>query len=103
MARVLSFGYRNGVPDDLTAVFDCRHVLNPDRSVRRWTGIHPKVATQVLTQVAAQHLLDEAERLARADPDACIAFGCNYGYHRSVALAEALAARLGVKAEHWEL
>lgn len=103
MARVLSFGFRHGVPEDLTAVFDCRHVLNPDRSVRRWTGIHPKVATQVLTQAAAQELLDEAEQLARANPDARIAFGCNYGYHRSVALAEALAARLGVTAEHWEL
>lgn len=103
MARVLSFGFRNGIPEDLTALFDCRHVLNPDRSVRCWTGVHPKVATQVLGQAAAQALLDEAERVARADPEARIAFGCNYGYHRSVALAEALAARLGITAEHWEL
>lgn len=103
MARVLSFGYRNGIPEDLTAVFDCREVANPDRSVRCWTGIHPKVAAQILGQPAAQMLLARAERLARDDPEARIAFGCNYGYHRSVALAEALAARLGIVAEHWEL
>lgn len=103
MVRVSSFGFRNGVPEDLTAVFDCRHVHNPDRHLRRWTGINPAVATQVLTQPAAKALLDEAEELARENPDARIAFGCNYGYHRSVALAEALAARLGITAEHWEL
>lgn len=103
MVRVSSFGFRNGVPEDLTAVFDCRHVRNPDRNLRRWTGINPDVAVQVLTQPAAVALLDEAEELARANPDARIAFGCNYGYHRSVALAEALAARLGITAEHWEL
>lgn len=103
MVRVSSFGFRNGVPEDLTAVFDCRHVHNPDWNLRRWTGIHPDVASQVLTQPAARALLDEAEELARRDPEARIAFGCNYGFHRSVALAEALAARLGVTAEHWEL
>lgn len=103
MVRIVSFGFRKGVPEDSTHLFDCRHVQNPDRSVRCWTGIHPKVAAQILRQDAARVLLDEAEQLARDNPDACIAFGCNYGYHRSVALAEALAARLGITAEHWEL
>lgn len=102
--RVSSFGYRNGIPEDLHAIFDCREtVANPDRHLRRWTGTHPKVAAQILTQPAARALLDEAEKFARANPEARIAFGCNYGYHRSVALAEALATRLGITAEHWEL
>jgi RNase adaptor protein for sRNA GlmZ degradation len=103
LAGVCSFGFRNGVPDDLTHVFDCRCVANPDRHLRRWTGIHPEVADQVLARPEALALLDEAEALARAEPDARIGFGCHYGYHRSVVLAEALAARLGVLARHFDL
>ncbi|HUS24332.1 MAG TPA: RNase adapter RapZ [Candidatus Binatia bacterium] len=100
---LLSFGYRNGVPDGADFVFDARCLPNPhwvpalrdldgreaavveylekDESVRRMTSDLTAFLEQWLPRFQAQ---DRAY--------VTVAMGCTGGRHRSVYLAERLAA-----------
>jgi UPF0042 nucleotide-binding protein len=98
-----SFAYRRGVPPDADFVFDARVLPNPhwnpelrplsgrDRAVREYLEAQPEVAEY--TGQVAQFLDTWLPRL-RSDTRsyATIAFGCTGGRHRSVYLAEYLAA-----------
>ena len=98
-----SFAYRRGVPPDADFVFDARVLPNPhwdpvlrplsgrDHAVREHLDQHPEVLA-FAGQVAA--FLDEWLPRLRSDTRsyATIAFGCTGGRHRSVYLAERLAA-----------
>jgi UPF0042 nucleotide-binding protein len=98
-----SFAYRRGVPPDADFVFDARVLPNPhwnpelrplsgrDRAVREYLEAQPEVAEY--TGQVAQFLDTWLPRL-RSDTRsyATIAFGCTGGRHRSVYLAEHLAA-----------
>jgi UPF0042 nucleotide-binding protein len=98
-----SFAYRRGVPPDADFVFDARVLPNPhwnpelrplsgrDQAVRDYLEAQPHVA-EYTGQVAA--FLDTWLPRLRSDTRsyATIAFGCTGGRHRSVYLAEHLAA-----------
>jgi UPF0042 nucleotide-binding protein len=98
-----SFAYRRGVPPDADFVFDARVLPNPhwnpelrplsgrDQAVREYLEAQPDVAEY--TGQVAQFLDTWLPRL-RSDTRsyATIAFGCTGGRHRSVYLAEHLAA-----------
>jgi UPF0042 nucleotide-binding protein len=98
-----SFAYRRGVPPDADFVFDARVLPNPhwnpelrplsgrDQAVREYLEVQPDVA-EYTGQVAA--FLDTWLPRLRSDTRsyATIAFGCTGGRHRSVYLAEHLAA-----------
>ncbi len=98
-----SFAYRRGVPSDADFVFDARGLPNPhwdarlrplsgrDREVREYLDTQPDV-NEYTTQVAA--FLDNWLPRIQADTRSYItvAFGCTGGRHRSVYLAETLAA-----------
>jgi UPF0042 nucleotide-binding protein len=98
-----SFAYRRGVPPDADFVFDARVLPNPhwnpelrplsgrDQAVREYLEAQPDVA-EYTGQVAA--FLDTWLPRLRSDTRsyATIAFGCTGGRHRSVYLAEHLAA-----------
>jgi UPF0042 nucleotide-binding protein len=98
-----SFAYRRGVPPDADFVFDARVLPNPhwnpelrplsgrDQVVREYLEAQPHVAEY--TGQVAQFLDTWLPRL-RSDTRsyATIAFGCTGGRHRSVYLAECLAA-----------
>jgi len=98
-----SFAYRRGVPPDADFVFDARVLPNPhwnpelrplsgrDRAVREYLEAQAEVAEY--TGQVAQFLDTWLPRL-RSDTRsyATIAFGCTGGRHRSVYLAEYLAA-----------
>jgi RNase adapter protein RapZ len=103
--RLLSFGFRHGIPIDADIVLDVRFLPNPHflPELRPLTGLDEAVAEYVLRHEEAQLFLAKAvamlefliprfEREGKAY--LTIALGCTGGRHRSVALIEALAARL---------
>jgi UPF0042 nucleotide-binding protein len=101
----LSFGFRSGVPADANVVFDVRFLPNPHfvTSLRRWSGRHVRVAQYVLRMPETKRFLRLSTALLRfllpqyvreGKAYLTVAIGCTGGRHRSVTLAEALAARL---------
>jgi UPF0042 nucleotide-binding protein len=102
---VESFGFKGGIPLDADFVFDARFLPNPhyDPHLRHMTGQDADVAAFLEQQTEAQAFLDDIHgfigrwlpRFARDRRAALtVAIGCTGGRHRSVYLAEQLAARL---------
>jgi rhodanese/phosphatase family RapZ-like protein len=102
----LAFGYKNGIPDGAAWVVDVRMLENPYwvEELRPLDGRDPRVREYVIKQPAAQELLDNLETTLRAAiphyrergrSHLVVAFGCTGGRHRSVAMAQEIAARLG--------
>ncbi len=102
---VMSFGFKYGVPLDADFVFDMRFLPNPFwiAELRALTGQDPRVAGYVMGHRGATEFLDRAVDalapviagyLSEGRRYATLAVGCTGGKHRSVAMAEALAARL---------
>jgi RNase adaptor protein for sRNA GlmZ degradation len=101
----LAFGYKNGIPDGASWVVDARLLENPYwvDELRPLDGRDPRVREYVMTQPAAQELLGNLEQTLQAAiphyrergrSHLVLAFGCTGGRHRSVALAQEMAARL---------
>jgi UPF0042 nucleotide-binding protein len=104
-ATVMSFGFKYGIPVDADVVLDARFLPNPhwEPELRDQTGLDPAVNDYVLTIDTAREFLERAAGLLDLMADGylregkryvTIAVGCTGGKHRSVALAENLAARL---------
>jgi len=103
--RVMSFGYKHGLPLDVDIVLDCRFLPNPHwvDELRPLTGLDEPVSRYVLEQPAAADLLRHLDELldlllpayvAEGKSYLTIALGCTGGQHRSVAVAEAVADQL---------
>ena len=103
--NVVSFGYKYGLPVDADIVADCRFLPNPHwvEDLAPLTGLDAQVRDFVLGQPGAKEFLDafvEAMRAALAGFERegkrflTLAVGCTGGKHRSVAVAEQLAAML---------
>jgi len=101
----VSFGYREGVPEDADLVFDVRFLPNPHfiPKYRPHTGRHPAVAKYIrsfpqtrefirrisdLLIYLIPHYIEEGKSYLT------IAFGCTGGKHRSVMIAEDVQKRL---------
>lgn len=106
VVRVVSFGFKYGLPVDADLVFDLRYLPNPHfvPELRPRAGTDPEVARYVLSSGDAQGLLqDLLPLLARVLPGyeregksyLTIALGCTGGRHRSVAIAEEIGRVLG--------
>lgn len=104
---VESFGYKHGLPLDADIVLDVRFLPNPHwiPELRPLTGRDSSVREYVLDQDVTTRFLDDVERLlvgilpsyrGEGRSYLTIAIGCTGGRHRSVAIAEELARRLGV-------
>lgn len=100
---VLSFGFKYGVPTDADLVADMRFLPNPFwiPELRPHTGLDEIVSDFVLAQEGATEFVDSYAKalepvLAGYQREnkrhATIAIGCTGGKHRSVAVAEHLAA-----------
>src|SRR5690606_18774146 len=100
--RVVSFGYKHGLPLDVDIVLDCRFLPNPHwvDELRPHTGLDEPVRRYVLDQDEAQDLIRHLRELlatllpayvAEGKSYLTIAFGCTGGRHRSVAIAEEVA------------
>lgn len=103
--RVLSFGFKHGVPLDANLVFDVRFLDNPYfvKGLREQTGNDEEVRDFVLSTPGAGEWLSHVEGLLRfslpryeqeGKTYLTIAIGCTGGRHRSVALTVELARRL---------
>lgn len=104
-SRVMSFGFKHGLPLDVDVVLDCRFLPNPHwvDELRPLTGLDDPVRAYVLGQDEAQEFLRHLDGLlgllvpayvAEGKAYLTIAFGCTGGRHRSVTIAEEVAARL---------
>ena len=102
---VESFGFKYGIPIDADIVMDVRFLPNPhwDEGLRPLTGLDEPVQRFVLEQPAAErfiaHLVDLLgvvlpEFALEGKSYLTVAVGCTGGRHRSVAVAEEVAARL---------
>lgn len=102
---VQSFSYKRGLPRGLDMVFDCRFLRNPhwNAGLRARDGRDPDVAAYVAADPRFAPYLSQVKALidlvlpAHKDEGRAhlsIGFGCTGGQHRSVVLAESLAASL---------
>lgn len=119
LISAISFGYKNGVPLEADLVFDVRFLPNPHfiPEFRKLTGRHSKVAAYVRNFPQTQEFLDRVTEMLlfllphyiqEGKSYLTVAFGCTGGQHRSVAIAEEVAKRLGkqgyrVKAAHRDM
>lgn len=104
---VESFGFKYGLPMDADLVCDVRFLPNPHwiPELREQTGRDAPVRDYVLGQQDANDYLDTFHHVVELTTNGyrregkrymTIAVGCTGGKHRSVAMTEALAGRLGV-------
>jgi len=102
---VMSFGFKYGLPADADMVADARFLPNPFwiPELRPHTGLDDVVRDYVLEQNGAAEFIDGYVAALRPifegyqrenKRHATIAIGCTGGKHRSVAIAEELAARV---------
>lgn len=114
-----SFGFSHGIPDDIDFLFDLRSLPNPhwnealrplsgrDQAVAQWLQEEPSV-DEMATDMSAflQRWLPQLQSTHRSF--VTIGLGCTGGQHRSVYMAERLAAELaetfpGMMIHHREL
>jgi UPF0042 nucleotide-binding protein len=111
MIDIASFGYRYGLPADADMVFDVRFLKNPYfvKELKEYDGHHERVRDYVLTSEDSQVFIHklfqlmefliplyEKEGKSRLN----IALGCTGGKHRSVVMANELAAFFNKKGYH---
>lgn len=105
VVSVMSFGFARGVPTSADLVLDMRFLRNPHwvESLRPGTGKDADVADYVAGDRAYPEAMTRIEELlllllpryqAEGKSYVTIAFGCTGGRHRSVHVAERVAARL---------
>ena len=98
-----SFGFKHGIPGDADFVFDARSLPNPywDAALRSHTGRDAPVARFLAAQPSVTRFIDDVagfmaaripEYRASARRYLTVAVGCTGGQHRSVYIAEQLAA-----------
>ena len=116
---VQSFSYKRGLPRGIDMVFDCRFLSNPywnpdlraldgrDAAVQAHVSADPRYAPFFERVAGMMELLLPAYE-EEGKSHLSVAFGCTGGQHRSVTLAESLAADLAregrqVSVRHREL
>jgi UPF0042 nucleotide-binding protein len=102
---IISFGYKYGLPVDADIVADCRFLPNPHwiAELAPMTGQDAPVRGYVLSQPGAEEFLNHYVELLKVvlpgyeregKRFVTFAVGCTGGKHRSVAMADELAARV---------
>jgi len=103
---VTSFAFRHGLPREADMVLDVRFLSNPHYvdHLRPLTGLHPEVAAHIAADRDFPTFFERTTRmllplLPRYNEEGksylTIAVGCTGGRHRSVYVAERLAADIG--------
>ena len=106
--NVMSFGFKYGLPPDADLVADMRFIPNPhwQESLRAKTGNDEEVSSYVLAQPGVQEFIDHYVAAIKQVLNgyrtenkrfATIAIGCTGGKHRSVAIANKIAALLAAE------
>lgn len=103
--NVMSFGFARGLPRNADLVFDVRYLRNPHwvEGLRPGTGLDAPVADYIRGDVAYDASMSQIESLlttllpryeAEGKSYVTIAVGCTGGRHRSVHVADRIAAFL---------
>ena len=106
--RLVSFGFKHGLPLDVDMVLDCRFLPNPHwvRGLRHLTGEDKKVRKKVMSESLAKDFVARMESLLELLLPAyeeegknylTIAIGCTGGRHRSVVIVNELANILAAR------
>jgi len=110
LVRVLSFGFKKGIPLDADFVFDCRFLPNPHYipELKPMSGVDQLIKDFVLKEPMSLEYIGKIHDMVEFVIPLCItegksqlvvAIGCTGGRHRSVVLAESLRDKL-VEARH---
>jgi UPF0042 nucleotide-binding protein len=105
LVSCVSFGFKQGVPDEADLMFDVRFLPNPHfvPEFRPLSGRHPKVAKYIRSFAQTREFIDRISELLvyllphyirEGKSYLTIAFGCTGGQHRSVMIAEDVSKRL---------
>jgi RNase adapter protein RapZ len=105
LVSCVSFGFRQGVPEDADLVFDVRFLPNPHfvPEFRPLTGRHPRVAKYIRSFPQTKEFISRISDLLvyllphyihEGKSYLTIAFGCTGGQHRSVMIAEDVGKHL---------
>jgi len=105
LVSCMSFGYRQGVPEEADLLFDVRFLPNPHfvPEFRAYTGRHPRVAKYIRPFPQTQEFISRISELLiyllphyvhEGKSYLTIGFGCTGGQHRSVFIAEEVYKRL---------
>jgi len=100
--QILTFGFKFGVPLEADLVFDVRFMQNPFYlpELRDKSGLTPETSAYVLGQPITQRFLAFLHEfldftvpayVGEGKTRLTIAIGCTGGFHRSIAIGEALA------------
>ena len=103
--QLISFGFKYGIPLEADLVFDVRFMQNPYyiEELRQLSGLTEAVRNYVLGQPVTERFLEFLHEfltftipayIGEGKTRLAIGIGCTGGYHRSIAIAEALAAWL---------
>jgi UPF0042 nucleotide-binding protein len=106
LVSCVSFGFRQGVPEDADLVFDVRFLPNPHfvPEFRPLTGLDPRLAKYIRSFPQTQEFVSRISDLLiyllphyihEGKSYLTIAFGCTGGQHRSVMIAEEVGKHLG--------
>lgn len=117
--RLMSFGFKHGIPSELDLCFDVRFLSNPYYvpELRIKTGLDAPVFNYVTSLNQAQIFLDKVTDLImflyplyveEGKSNLTVAIGCTGGQHRSIAIVEAIKTRLinkidQIRVEHRDL
>ena len=111
MINVVSFGFKNGIPQDADLVFDVRFLPNPFYldDLKHKTGLDKEVQDYVMAYPEAHEFLDKlSDMISFLIPNyvkegkyqLVVAIGCTGGQHRSVTLAGELFNRFRNQGEY---
>jgi len=103
--RLFSFGFKHGLPANISYLFDARFLPNPywEENLRHLSGRDPEIASYVVGSEQGTQFLVLLEPLLSfivgqiinaGKTDVHIGVGCTGGRHRSVAVVEALGSIL---------
>lgn len=103
--NIMSFGFARGLPRNADTVFDMRFLKNPHwiEELRPLSGLDDGIGAYIATDEGYADALGRIEDLllallpryfAEGKSYVSVAFGCTGGRHRSVHVAERVAARL---------
>lgn len=106
--RLVSFGFKFGVPKNCDLIFDVRFLSNPHfiPELRDFTGLNPEVQDYVLKDPRSREFIEKTSSYlnyliphyaSEGKAYLSIGIGCTGGKHRSVFLANKLAEKLNSK------
>lgn len=99
--KLISFGYRNGIPNEADLVFDVRCMPNPFyiEELRQYTGLDDCVYDYVFTYPQSKEMAKQIYYFIKTflpyydeegKNELVVAIGCTSGHHRSVAFVRKL-------------